>query len=163
MGPTWGPSGADRTQVGPCWPHELCYLGCVKSRDAFYALSMDALLIIQGCNILNLVAISKAWCNFPGCSNLALLACGTWDRINWSSLGGGLNTRYIPFAKDLKRYRFIACWMYGHLSYLVHLCSPHWKCLCPMFLEYILLCGPWHVLSNWCNEQGIQPTRPLTD
>ena len=27
MGPTWGPSGADRTQVGPCWPHELCYQG----------------------------------------------------------------------------------------------------------------------------------------
>ena len=27
MGPTWGPSGADRTQVAPCWPHELCYLG----------------------------------------------------------------------------------------------------------------------------------------
>ena len=23
MGPTWGPSGADRTQVGPCWPHGL--------------------------------------------------------------------------------------------------------------------------------------------
>ena len=56
MGPTWGPSGADRTQMGPllapwtllsglfchgahlgrtgprwapCWPHELCYLGIV--------------------------------------------------------------------------------------------------------------------------------------
>ena len=27
MGPTWGPSGADRIQVGPCWPQELCYLG----------------------------------------------------------------------------------------------------------------------------------------
>ena len=28
MGPTWGPSGADRTHVDPpCWPHELCYLG----------------------------------------------------------------------------------------------------------------------------------------
>ena len=27
MGPTWGPSGADRTQVGPCCPHELRYLG----------------------------------------------------------------------------------------------------------------------------------------
>ena len=26
MGPTWGPSGADRTQVGPRWHHELCYL-----------------------------------------------------------------------------------------------------------------------------------------
>ena len=27
MGPTWGPSGADRTLVAPCWPHEPCYLG----------------------------------------------------------------------------------------------------------------------------------------
>ena len=27
MGPSWGPSGADRTQAAPCWPHELCYLG----------------------------------------------------------------------------------------------------------------------------------------
>ena len=27
IGPTWGPSGADRTRVAPCWPHELCSLG----------------------------------------------------------------------------------------------------------------------------------------
>ena len=27
MGPTLGPSGADRTQWAPCWPHESCYLG----------------------------------------------------------------------------------------------------------------------------------------
>ena len=27
MGPTWGPSGANRTQVDPCWTHELCFLG----------------------------------------------------------------------------------------------------------------------------------------
>ena len=26
IGPTWGPSGADRTQVAPYWPHEPCYL-----------------------------------------------------------------------------------------------------------------------------------------
>ena len=26
MGPKWDPPGADRTQVGPCWPHEPCYL-----------------------------------------------------------------------------------------------------------------------------------------
>ena len=31
MGSTWGPSGADRTQVGPCSPHELCYMGCFVS------------------------------------------------------------------------------------------------------------------------------------
>ena len=29
MGPTWGPSGANRAQVGPCWPDELCYLSMV--------------------------------------------------------------------------------------------------------------------------------------
>ena len=27
IGPTWGPSGADRTQVAPYWPREFCYLG----------------------------------------------------------------------------------------------------------------------------------------
>ena len=31
MGPTWGPSGADRTQVGPCWSHEPCSLGTIGS------------------------------------------------------------------------------------------------------------------------------------
>ena len=25
MGPTWGPSGSYRPQMGPCWPHEPCY------------------------------------------------------------------------------------------------------------------------------------------
>ena len=34
MWPTWGTSGADRTQVGPCWPHELCYLGTSDLRVA---------------------------------------------------------------------------------------------------------------------------------
>ena len=29
MEPTWGTSGADRTQMGPCWPHEPCYLGWI--------------------------------------------------------------------------------------------------------------------------------------
>ena len=27
MGPTWGPPGSCRSQVGPCSPHEPCYLG----------------------------------------------------------------------------------------------------------------------------------------
>ena len=31
MVPTWGPSGADRTQVGPYWPYELCYMGSFSS------------------------------------------------------------------------------------------------------------------------------------
>ena len=35
----WGLSGADRTQVGPCWPHELCYLGCCSTCYLGYAIS----------------------------------------------------------------------------------------------------------------------------
>ena len=27
MGPTWGPPGSCRSQMGPCWPHELCFQG----------------------------------------------------------------------------------------------------------------------------------------
>ena len=27
MGPTWGPPGSCRPQIGPCWPHEPCYQG----------------------------------------------------------------------------------------------------------------------------------------
>ena len=32
VGPTWGPSGADRTQVGPMLAHGLCYLGLHHAR-----------------------------------------------------------------------------------------------------------------------------------
>ena len=31
MGPTWGPPGSCRPQMGPCWPHEPCYQGCAAS------------------------------------------------------------------------------------------------------------------------------------
>ena len=31
MGPAWVPPRAGSTQVGPCWPHELCYLGSFGS------------------------------------------------------------------------------------------------------------------------------------
>ena len=29
VGPTWGPPGSCRSQMGPCWPHESCYQGIV--------------------------------------------------------------------------------------------------------------------------------------
>ena len=31
--PTWGTPGADRTQVGPCWPHESCYVGYLACKS----------------------------------------------------------------------------------------------------------------------------------
>ena len=30
MGPTWGPPGSCRPQMGPCWLHETCYQGIIK-------------------------------------------------------------------------------------------------------------------------------------
>ena len=48
MGPTWGPSGTDRTKMGPCWPHEPCYLGiyfeCLNDR---YNRAMGMLLRVN--------------------------------------------------------------------------------------------------------------------
>ena len=33
MGPTWGPPGSCRPQMGPCWPHEPCYQGSYSVRQ----------------------------------------------------------------------------------------------------------------------------------
>ena len=41
LGPTWGPSGADGTQGGPCWPHELCYSGVYILFTHMYLLTVS--------------------------------------------------------------------------------------------------------------------------
>ena len=41
MGPTWGQPGTDRTQVGPCWPHDLCYLGILKPLRCYFNKSYN--------------------------------------------------------------------------------------------------------------------------
>ena len=45
MWPTWGPSGVDRTQVGPMLAHELCYQGIYRfagdlKRHDFHVMSL---------------------------------------------------------------------------------------------------------------------------
>ena len=52
MGPTWGSSGAGRTQVAPCWPHELCYLGSLWPK----------IFILQKF-ILDIQKSALRWCN----------------------------------------------------------------------------------------------------
>ena len=48
MGSTWGPPGDDRTQVGPCWPHEPCYLGVfVGGTHARWGCALGPLLLIE--------------------------------------------------------------------------------------------------------------------
>ena len=36
MGPTWGPPGSCRPQMGPCWPHEPCYQGTDACRCTWW-------------------------------------------------------------------------------------------------------------------------------
>ena len=60
MGPTWGPSGADRTQVGPCWPHGLCYLGWGSFR-VVHSLLAKHLLAIRAVQADCAVTVSGIW------------------------------------------------------------------------------------------------------
>ena len=56
LGPTWGPSGADRTQVAPCWPHELCYLGCfiIQTQTTDASLCSLSYYCLVGCKYYTL-------------------------------------------------------------------------------------------------------------
>ena len=66
MGPTWGLSGAGRTQVAPCWPHELCYLGyhTISSYPGYFWE--------PHWNSMGLQEISRATLNFVGLLPLPL-------------------------------------------------------------------------------------------
>ena len=44
MGPTWGPPGACRTQMGPCWPHEPCYQGIYLQGQEFDPTPADGIV-----------------------------------------------------------------------------------------------------------------------
>ena len=68
MGPTWGPSGADRTQVGPCWPHELCYLGNTVMGEILSARRGHLTKIYLFRRLLNVrseIALANFECHWP--------------------------------------------------------------------------------------------------
>ena len=54
MGPTWGPSGASRTQVGPMLAHELNYLGC-------YIVMKYWVYVIQSVMIIIVYYLTTSW------------------------------------------------------------------------------------------------------
>ena len=57
MGPAWGPSGTDRTHVGPmlvqwtCWPNDLCYLGSWYEESYTQFVLRRDLLLFDTCQI----------------------------------------------------------------------------------------------------------------
>ena len=70
MGTTWGPSGAGRTQVGPIWPHELCYLDthpCIRLGGGLVIISHIKLLVWSLLLAFILMWISYIWYWFIWC------------------------------------------------------------------------------------------------
>ena len=58
MGLTWGPPGADRAQLGPCRPHELCSLGgyvkhCGDTGVMAYGITDSFFVYFQGTRNIN--------------------------------------------------------------------------------------------------------------
>ena len=67
MGPTWGPPGSCRPQMGPCWSHEPCYQGFLLQLNALIThrvhsqyLSVIFLQITCDRNIITRV-LGKIW------------------------------------------------------------------------------------------------------
>ena len=55
VGPTWGPPGSCRPRVGPCWPHEPCYLGNHSQNSAVQSLKSFHLTINCACNYFSML------------------------------------------------------------------------------------------------------------
>ena len=54
MRPTWGPSGADKTQGAPCGPHELSYLGLIWFIYWSIRIAIDNSLFVPSWQVINL-------------------------------------------------------------------------------------------------------------
>ena len=69
MGPTWGPSGTDKTQVGPMLAHVLCYLGklAVLGHDLHWLgcqlivaqWSLSTLVRVMACCVIGAKALPR--------------------------------------------------------------------------------------------------------
>ena len=80
-GANMGPSGADRSQVGPCWPHELCYLGCEKISNNIWFICH--LASSSRCGSLLLIKISlfvRSLLLFQDSCKAAVLGSSLLDR-----------------------------------------------------------------------------------
>ena len=66
MGSTWGPHGGDRTQVGPCWPHELYCLGsfCYIKKSLYRVYRKWNNNVSKWLNELNIIQVMKICYNY---------------------------------------------------------------------------------------------------
>ena len=52
MGPTWAHLGPTGPRWAPCWPHELCYLGCISN---------DMICRIAHATLCSLAGVDACW------------------------------------------------------------------------------------------------------
>ena len=91
MGPTWDPSGADRTQVGLMLAHELCYLGLLRIMcSGDWSHFVDGLNLDLTCITVN-AGVSR-WACAVICIQHHILADGPrWARVadaGWKEVMG---------------------------------------------------------------------------
>ena len=138
MGPAWGPSGAGRTQVGPIWPHELCYLG-VFSCDSSKPLFSHFFFTLVKQSVINKIAIKKQQKNIKMIwSNSVIFSCEKaiykscfWSliyKVGLADLTAGVRIwdSDSPFPSDLQ--------IFTHYFHLQLWFDGNWKLL-PWFLQ----------------------------
>ena len=105
MGPTRGPSGADRTQVGPCWPHEPCYLDHWPQGDLNLILKMQYSVLFCWWISSNLL-ITKP---LDECHGTWLMISQHWLRSRGST-NGLVPSGNKPLLEPMLIQIFVAIW-----------------------------------------------------
>ena len=102
MGPTWGPSGADRTQVGPMLAHEPCYLARYHGIARLFRV-----LCISGACIC-LIMSKQAVCYFPILFRYAWTKHSGWRKCVFALVfisGTGIY-QYMIVSRDIRTVLF---------------------------------------------------------
>ena len=121
VGPTWGPSWADRA---PYWPHEPCYLGYNRGRH----LQLNA-LGPKPTIYINIIEV------FSGCSidsKSALIQVMFWRQIGGNRRQAITRTNFVDV--DIPRlYMFlhVTNTTYKHIIYIyIYICICIYICVC---------------------------------
>ena len=134
MGPTWSPSVADRTQVGPCWPHELCYLGhllmTVLTSDLSWGHRHEVVAMEPPCIVFVFRLVYHAVV-FRLCHWLPLRCLGPWTNhlppVFWSIFGKSILNKLV--CKFNKMENILLCLIFIYCD------STYWYILPPMYFS----------------------------
>ena len=134
MGPTWGPSGADKTRWAPYWPHELCYRGLLPTHWIYISFAFS-----HGYTHQFLFAVyCYAFVTLDFYNNVCHICCtesnnisintteskwytGTWTAASYCGIfkksGRIWNKNYVSVSKLIERVQHeVSGWLYPNLK-----------------------------------------------